>query len=70
MKHTKFQDNFYISPLTGEKIVIPQKKENETYAETTYRIALEATKKSIDTGVASFCAGGSVIDRKNLSMDF
>jgi len=46
MKHTKYQDNFYISPLTGKKIFIPAKKDNETYTESSYRLALEATKKS------------------------
>ncbi|WP_457744986.1 hypothetical protein [Sulfurimonas sp.] len=70
MKHTAYQDNFYISPLTDKKVYIPKKKENETYSESSYRIALETTKKAIDTGVASFCSGKSVLDRKNLSMDF
>ena len=70
MKHTKFQNNFYISPLTGKKVVIPAKKENEMYSETAYRLSLEATQKAIETGVASFCAGSSIVDRKSLSMDF
>jgi len=70
MKHTKYQDDFYISPLTGKKVLIPAKKEDETYTESTYRLALEATKKAIDTGVASFCSGNSVLKKENLSMDF
>jgi len=65
MKRTKYQDNFYISPLTGKKIFIPEKKENETYTESSYRQALEATKKAIDTGVASFCSGDNFTSDKN-----
>jgi len=70
MNHTKYQDSFYISPLTEKKVFIPAKKENETYSESTYRLALEATKKAIETGVASFCSHGNITGKKNLSMDF
>ena len=70
MKHTR-SSNYYIVPLTGEKVTIPQKKENETYTETMYRTALEKTKQAIDTGMASFCGGQySGFTKSNLSMDF
>ncbi len=69
MKHTKSK-NSYISPLTGATVEIPEKRENETYTETMYRESLVATKKAIESGVASFCGGKELIKKHSLSMDF
>ncbi|MBL0708785.1 MAG: hypothetical protein JJW00_07060 [Sulfurimonas sp.] len=71
MKHSK-SDNYYISPLTNKKIVIPKKQENETYTQTSYRKMLEGAKNTADTGVAIFCGGqnSTLTKSHKLSMDF
>lgn len=69
MSHIKLNEKSFISPLTGKIITVPDKKKNETYTDTMYRVGLEKTYLAITTGVVSFNDSVGFRDGK-ISMDF